>query len=199
MLTRPVTSQLREFRPSGAKPSTLVIAKNSPKAEASSARDVEAELKAAFERGRAQGRSEVEEILISERQAHQAQADKTAADQARQWGEVLANKITLGLCRMRTDLFEYVAEAMRPAIVTNLKNNAVVALLDRMHSVLADRTVEVVVIRGPEPFLDAAKDALNHPNCRFELTEASDVVLQLDNTLLTANLGQLVALLEESK
>jgi len=123
-------------------------------------------------------------------------ADRFEADQAARLGKLAADasaSIHAGLASVGSEISDTVARLLAGFFEDRVKLEAMDKIAGELRSVVAERPLARLAIRGPQQWLDSLKQALERAgaaNCRFEAADEIDVQITVDQTRLETRLGE---------
>lgn len=128
--------------------------------------------------------------------AEHAAARRYADEQARwarEYGEALAQKVLLGLGAAQDALSRELASVLAPIVEDALRARMLDECAAAVRQALDDREAVRIVARGPREFGEALADALKRDGaqCVVEVDERSDLVIEVDETLVRLRLDPL--------
>jgi hypothetical protein len=208
-MPKPAASVLTEF--SVAKPKPFAEPQPQPTAAengddtadvAASAAERE---EAAFERGRAEGRAAAEEELRAKLEEERAAAAQHLAQERASWAEqesaALAEKITTAFETLQKDVTDIVGAILEPFVEEALRTKSVDELAQALTPLLATGKHALFRVTGPQDLLDALKAKLGASagSFTFEVTDAVDLSVAVDRTVIETQLGDWLPQIAKSK
>jgi hypothetical protein len=175
-----------------------------PAFEAPPEEDPAAQIEAAFERGREAGRAEaLDECDLKLAEANAARDERIVAER-QAWslteGAQLAGRLDAAVAALETALAAGIDRVLRRFIVSTLREQAVAALCGRVTEILSNEQAPVLRLQGPRDLLGAIQAALPARLNTMEMveTDAVDVSVLVDKTLIETQLGAWIAHLDKT-
>lgn len=161
-----------------------------------------------YDRAFADGLAEGQRVAQAEReqQARQGEARSVEAMAAarRKWsveeGQALAQAVATQLARLEDSTAALIADILGPLIQSRAQQAGLDELIRVVRSILGVKAAASVVVKGREDLLGVVGDCLSAAGIAHELvpSDLPEIVVAIDDTTLTANLGTLLPHLEEA-
>lgn len=154
-------------------------------------------------RGFAEGKAAAEAEFAARFEAQQQDFERRIAMARQGWvaaeGNALGEALQRAVKELETRLAETTARVLRPFLETKIREAAVGELVTTIEAVLARDKAARVEIAGPEDLLDVVRARLaDKVPATFVSSEAGDIRVIIDQTILETRLGAWMAAIEEA-
>ncbi|WP_024879103.1 hypothetical protein [Methylosinus sp. LW3] len=152
-----------------------------------------------LEEGRAAAKAECDEMIARERAAVAQRLEEERRRWSREEGERLGREFRDSLGRYSARIGEDVERILEPFVVREIREKMLVALMDTLRILIADRENPVIHLSGPVDLLEAVCAKLNGEDIATKIEDVGgvDVRARLDATTIETRLGEWMAQLRE--
>jgi hypothetical protein len=157
--------------------------------------DVEAERKQAFDEGYAKARAELEESFAGQLAAIAEDHENEVRNQEERHDSEIMRVIHARFFDMTVAISQSVADqtlqALLPIIDADVARRSVAALADAVRKAMTEEKAADVLVRGPTRLYDMLKPKFDERGiaCRHVEAETIDILVEINETVLTTRLG----------
>ncbi|WP_036289442.1 hypothetical protein [Methylosinus sp. PW1] len=152
-----------------------------------------------LEEGRAAAKAECDEMIARERAVAAQRLEEERRRWSREEGERLGREFRDSLGRYSARIGEDVEHILEPFVVREIREKMLVALMDTLRVLIADRENPVIHLSGPVDLLEAVCAKLNGEDIATKIEDVGgvDVRARLDASTIETRLGEWMAQLRE--